>query len=169
MPVWCVGVAVPAQEVRRAGLRRLPGGLRSAALVHGDVSRRLSGAPTLPRRLGHAGAPRQHRDSCSGPGLALPPAAPRTKATLGLPMAAEPENGPPSSVFHSAPFLLAGPTAVGKSEVAVLLAERIGGVIISVDSMQVYRAMDIGTGKPSPGECARVPHHLIDVVDLTVP
>jgi tRNA dimethylallyltransferase len=81
-------------------------------------------------------------------------------------MAAEPENGPPSSISHSAPLLLAGPTAVGKSEIAALLAERLGGEIISVDSMQVYRGMDIGTAKPSPGERARVPHHLIDVLDL---
>src|ERR1035437_7087724 len=81
-------------------------------------------------------------------------------------MAAEPENGPPSSISHSAPLLLAGPTAVGKSEIAELLAERLGGEIISVDSMQVYHGMDIGTAKPSPGERARVPHHLIDVLDL---
>ena len=84
-------------------------------------------------------------------------------------MAAEPERHPPSSVSHPRPLLLAGPTAVGKSEIAVLLAERLGGEIISVDSMQVYRGLDIGTAKPSPGERARVPHHLIDVVDLTVP
>jgi tRNA dimethylallyltransferase len=81
-------------------------------------------------------------------------------------MAAEHENGPPSSISHSAPLLLAGPTAVGKSEIAELLAERLGGEIISVDSMQVYHGMDIGTAKPSPGERARVPHHLIDVLDL---
>jgi tRNA dimethylallyltransferase len=81
-------------------------------------------------------------------------------------MADEPENGPPSSISHFAPLLLAGPTAVGKSEIAALLAERLGGEIISVDSMQVYRGMDIGTAKPSPGERARVPHHLIDVLDL---
>jgi tRNA dimethylallyltransferase len=67
------------------------------------------------------------------------------------------------------PLLLAGPTAVGKSEIALLLAERLGGEIISVDSMQVYRGLDIGTAKPSPEERARVPHHLIDVVDLTEP
>jgi tRNA dimethylallyltransferase len=58
---------------------------------------------------------------------------------------------------------------VGKSDIAVLLAERLGGEIISVDSMQVYRDLDIGTAKPSPEERARVPHHLIDVVDLTEP
>ncbi len=67
------------------------------------------------------------------------------------------------------PLLLAGPTAVGKSAIALLLAEELGGEIISVDSMQVYRGMDIGTAKPSPEERARVPHHLIDVVDVTQP
>src|SRR5436305_8225911 len=62
-------------------------------------------------------------------------------------------------------ILLAGPTAVGKSEVALLLAEKIGGELVSVDSMQVYRGMDIGTAKPTPEERAQVPHHLIDLVD----
>ncbi len=74
----------------------------------------------------------------------------------------------PSSTLPS-PVFLAGPTAVGKSEIALLLAERIGGEIISVDSMQVYRGLDIGTAKPSAEERARVRHHLIDVVDLTEP
>jgi tRNA dimethylallyltransferase len=64
-------------------------------------------------------------------------------------------------------ILLAGPTAVGKSEVALMLAEKIGGEIVSIDSMQVYRGLDIGTAKPTQKECARVRHHLIDVVDLT--
>ncbi len=63
-------------------------------------------------------------------------------------------------------FALAGPTAVGKSEVALLLAEQIGGEIVSVDSMQVYRGLDIGTAKPSREERARIPHHLIDVAGL---
>jgi len=67
------------------------------------------------------------------------------------------------------PIFLAGPTAVGKSAVALTLAEKIGGEIISVDSMQVYRGLDIGTAKPSTAERARVPHHLIDVVELTAP
>jgi len=66
----------------------------------------------------------------------------------------------------AAPVFLAGPTAVGKSEIALLLAEKIGGEIISVDSMQVYRGLDLGTAKPSSAERARVPHHLIDVCDL---
>jgi len=63
--------------------------------------------------------------------------------------------------------LLAGPTAVGKSEIAVLLAERLNGEIISVDSMQIYRGLDIGTAKPSPEDRTHVRHHLIDVVELT--
>jgi tRNA dimethylallyltransferase len=84
-------------------------------------------------------------------------------------MAAEPEPHPPSSVLPPPPLLLAGPTAVGKSDIVLLLAERLGGEIISVDSMQVYRGLDIGTAKPSPEERARVPHHLIDVADLTEP
>ena len=67
------------------------------------------------------------------------------------------------------PVLLAGPTAVGKSEIALLLAEKIGGEIISVDSMQVYRGLDIGTAKPSAVDHARAPHHLIDVVEVTEP
>src|ERR1700692_4059151 len=64
-------------------------------------------------------------------------------------------------------LLLAGAAAVGKSEVALLLAERLKGEIISVDSMQVYRGLDIGTAKPGAAERARVPHHLIDIVELT--
>ena len=62
--------------------------------------------------------------------------------------------------------LIAGPTAVGKSAVALALAEQMGGEIISVDSMQVYRGLDIGTAKPAAAERARIPHHLIDVCDL---
>lgn len=67
------------------------------------------------------------------------------------------------------PALLAGPTAVGKSAVALLLAERLDGEIISVDSMQVYRGLDIGTAKPSAEDRRRVPHHLIDVAELDEP
>lgn len=61
--------------------------------------------------------------------------------------------------------LLMGPTAAGKSAVALALAERIGGEIVSVDSAQVYRGMDIGTAKPGAAERARIPHHLIDIAD----
>lgn len=67
------------------------------------------------------------------------------------------------------PVLLTGPTASGKSAVAIALAERIGGEILSVDSMQVYRGLDIGTAKPTAEERDRVPHHLVDVVGLTEP
>ena len=72
-----------------------------------------------------------------------------------------------SSILHPCPVLIAGPTAVGKSEIALRLAEQLGGEIISADSMQVYRGLDIGTAKPSPAERARVPHHLIDICDLS--
>jgi tRNA dimethylallyltransferase len=77
----------------------------------------------------------------------------------------------PSGIFNpvnpvSTPIFLAGPTAVGKSEIALRLAEQRGGEIISADSMQVYRGLDIGTAKPSPAERARVPHHLVDICDL---
>ena len=65
------------------------------------------------------------------------------------------------------PLLLTGATASGKSAVALHLAERLNGEIISVDSMQVYRGLDIGTAKPTAEERRRIPHHLIDVVDLT--
>ena len=81
-------------------------------------------------------------------------------------MANTPDTRHPSSVLHLRPIFIAGPTAVGKSEIALRLAEQLGGEIISADSMQVYRGLDIGTAKPSPAERARVPHHLIDVCDL---
>jgi len=64
------------------------------------------------------------------------------------------------------PFLaLVGPTASGKSEAAVAIAERLGAEIVSVDSMLVYRGMNIGTAKPSTAERAGVPHHLVDVAE----
>jgi tRNA dimethylallyltransferase len=62
-------------------------------------------------------------------------------------------------------LIILGPTAVGKTGHSLRLAEEIGAEIISVDSMQVYRGLDIGTAKPSPEEQARVRHHLIDVVE----
>lgn len=62
-----------------------------------------------------------------------------------------------------------GPTASGKSALALALAERLGGEIVSCDSMQVYRGMDIGTAKPTPAEQARVPHHLIDILEPEQP
>ncbi|MGI6655441.1 MAG: tRNA (adenosine(37)-N6)-dimethylallyltransferase MiaA [Desulfobulbus sp.] len=62
-------------------------------------------------------------------------------------------------------LVLIGPTAIGKTALSLEMAERFGCEIISVDSMQVYRFMDIGTAKATPEERARVPHHLIDIVD----
>jgi len=73
---------------------------------------------------------------------------------------------PPSSILPPRPVFLAGPTAVGKSAIALALAEKIGGEIISVDSMQVYRGLDIGTAKPTAAERARVRHHLLDICEL---
>ncbi len=62
-------------------------------------------------------------------------------------------------------WFLAGPTAAGKSAVGVQLARRIGAEIVSMDSMALYRGMDIGTAKPTAAERLAVPHHLIDVLD----
>ena len=62
-------------------------------------------------------------------------------------------------------WFLAGPTASGKTEVSLQLAEHLDAEIIGLDSMSLYRGMDIGTAKPSVDERSRVPHHLIDVLD----
>jgi tRNA dimethylallyltransferase len=70
------------------------------------------------------------------------------------------ENAPSRAIF------LAGPTAAGKSAEAIEFCERVDGETISVDSMQVYQGLDIGTAKPSAAERQRVRHHLIDVVTL---
>ena len=66
-----------------------------------------------------------------------------------------------------APIFIAGPTASGKSAVALEVAQQQNGEIISVDSMQVYRGLDLGTAKPTVEERVRVPHHLIDILGLT--
>jgi tRNA dimethylallyltransferase len=68
-------------------------------------------------------------------------------------------------VSHPPLLVLVGPTGVGKTAVAVRLAERVDIEVIGADSRQVYRGMDIGTGKPTAAERAAVPHHLVDVVD----
>jgi len=62
-------------------------------------------------------------------------------------------------------ILIVGPTAVGKTELAIQLAERLNGEIVSADSRLFYRGMDIGTAKPTRAEQARVSHHLIDIAD----
>lgn len=66
-------------------------------------------------------------------------------------------------------IILAGPTGSGKTAISLELAEKLGAEIVSSDSMQVYRGMDIGTAKATPDERARVPHHLIDIRDITEP
>ena len=64
---------------------------------------------------------------------------------------------------------LLGPTAVGKTEIAIQLAQRLNAEIVSVDSRQIYRQMDIGTAKPTAEEQQAAPHHLINCVDISQP
>ena len=61
--------------------------------------------------------------------------------------------------------VITGPTATGKTRLGIMLAQRLGGEIISGDSMQLYRGMDVGTAKPTAAELAAAPHHMIDVAD----
>jgi len=62
-------------------------------------------------------------------------------------------------------FILAGPTAVGKTEISIKLAQRLNGEIISADSMQIYKYMTVGSAKISKDEMGGVPHHIIDVIE----
>jgi len=64
-------------------------------------------------------------------------------------------------------IVLAGPTGTGKSDLALELAVRLGGEVVNADAMQLYRGMDIGTAKVPPAERRGVPHHLLDVLDVT--
>ncbi|GGZ89253.1 tRNA (adenosine(37)-N6)-dimethylallyltransferase MiaA [Streptomyces echinoruber] len=75
-----------------------------------------------------------------------------------------------SSSASATPRVIAvvGPTAAGKSDLGVFLAQQLGGEVINADSMQLYRGMDIGTAKLTPQERGGVPHHLLDVWDVTV-
>src|SRR5689334_22481104 len=66
-------------------------------------------------------------------------------------------------------LVLTGPTGSGKSSIALELAERLNAEIVAMDSMTLYRGLDIGTAKPTPTERQRVPHHLIDVRDPSEP
>ncbi|MEU7058761.1 tRNA (adenosine(37)-N6)-dimethylallyltransferase MiaA [Streptomyces sp. NPDC046197] len=75
--------------------------------------------------------------------------------------------------MSSAPFAprviaVVGPTAAGKSDLGVFLAQHLGGEVVNADSMQLYRGMDIGTAKLTPEERGDVPHHLLDIWDVTV-
>lgn len=65
------------------------------------------------------------------------------------------------------PFYITGPTASGKTGVALALAERIGGEVVNADAFQIYRGLDIVSAKPSAAERARLPHHLFDVLEPT--
>ena len=63
--------------------------------------------------------------------------------------------------------VITGPTASGKTALGVALAQRLGGEVVSADSMQIYRGMDIGTAKPTPEEMQGVPHHMNDNAEPT--
>ena len=64
-------------------------------------------------------------------------------------------------------IIIAGPTAVGKTSTSVALAKALDGEIVSADSIQVYRKLDIGSAKVTKEEMEGVPHHLIDIIDVT--
>jgi tRNA dimethylallyltransferase len=70
---------------------------------------------------------------------------------------------------HPSYLVIAGPTAVGKTDVALAVAQELNAEIVIADSRQVYRGLDIGTAKPTPDERRTVPHHMIDVVDVGAP
>ena len=74
-----------------------------------------------------------------------------------------------TDLSHQPVICLLGATACGKTDLALLLAQKLPCEIISVDSALVYRGMDIGTAKPSDAERAQVPHHLIDICEPTEP
>ena len=67
--------------------------------------------------------------------------------------------------MHKRVILIVGPTASGKTALSLLLAPLCGGEVVSADSRQIYRFMDIGTAKPTSAERRSVPHHLIDLID----
>lgn len=66
-------------------------------------------------------------------------------------------------------IVVVGPTASGKTDLAIAIAERFGGEVIGADSVQIYKYFDLGSGKPSPEERARVPHHVVDLVEPNEP
>ncbi|MGW6120230.1 tRNA (adenosine(37)-N6)-dimethylallyltransferase MiaA [Nocardia sp. NPDC055165] len=67
----------------------------------------------------------------------------------------------------SRPIAVVGPTATGKSDLALDLATELGGEIVNIDAMQLYRGMDVGTAKLAPDQRRGIPHHLLDVLDVT--
>lgn len=84
----------------------------------------------------------------------------RTARVFSRPVSTKSSSNPPGELR-----VLVGPTAAGKSALAMALAERCGAELVSLDSMQVYRGMDLGTAKPSAEERGRVRHHMLDLVD----
>lgn len=66
------------------------------------------------------------------------------------------------------PIVIAGPTGTGKSDLALRIAETVGGEIVNCDSVQIYRGFDVGSAKPSAEVRARLPHHLFDIIDADV-
>ena len=83
--------------------------------------------------------------------------------TVPTPDPPEPRPGPDP---RPGPVLaLVGPTAAGKTEVALEVAEGLGAEVVSADALLAYRGMDLGSPKPAPEERARVPHHLVERVD----
>ncbi|HZA83934.1 MAG TPA: tRNA (adenosine(37)-N6)-dimethylallyltransferase MiaA [Actinomycetes bacterium] len=94
------------------------------------------------------------------------PAAPATLSGAGDPRPRRHQPPAPADGPRPGPVLaLVGPTASGKTALALELAPRLGAEVVSADAMLVYRGMDVGTAKPTREERARVPHHLVDLVD----
>jgi tRNA dimethylallyltransferase len=102
----------------------------------------------------------RHRESS-------PPAHPAEPSTLACPAGDAARPAAPRLAGDC--WILSGPTAAGKTALALDLARRLDAEIVSVDSMAVYQGLDIGTAKPSPSERARVEHHVIDVVPPSEP
>ena len=73
-----------------------------------------------------------------------------------------------STLQRVLPIVIAGPTGTGKSELALRIAEEVGGEIVNYDSVQIYRGFDIGSAKPTVDARARMPHHLFDIIDANV-
>ena len=101
---------------------------------------------------------------------ATPPAAPEGPPTLPCPVVpfVEPQSalgGLVSPALGDDCWILSGPTASGKTALSLLLARRLDAEIVSVDSMAVYRGLDIGTAKPTAVQRSEVPHHLVDLVE----
>src|SRR4030095_5564163 len=142
-------------EVRLGGVRRRGRRRAGPSAGHaGRARRRRARARHVPRRADRGRPP--------------PPPRRRVGGTAG---AGRRRGMAPRDGSCEEPPLLAlvGPTAAGKTEAGIAVAELLGAEIVSVDSMLVYRGMDIGTAKPTAAQRARVPHHLLDVAEPSEP